>query len=102
MKTPPAPDFRSPTFLRQHIVWIMDFYATRATDPSGGMYHYFLDDGTVFDARTRHLVNATRFVITHAMLYKLTGEARYRAGVATRSISCATPSSTRRPVATPG
>jgi mannose/cellobiose epimerase-like protein (N-acyl-D-glucosamine 2-epimerase family) len=81
MKTPPAPDFRSPSFLRQHIVWIMDFYANRATDPSGGMYHYFLDDGTVFDARTRHLVSATRFVISHAMLYKLTGEARYQAGV---------------------
>ena len=81
MKTPPAPDFRSPDFLHQHIVWIMDFYSGRATDPSGGMYHYFLDDGTVYDRRTRHLVSATRFVISHAMLYKLTGEARYQAGV---------------------
>ena len=35
----------------------------------------------MFDARTRHLVNATRFIITHAMLYKLTGETRYQAGV---------------------
>ena len=59
----------------------MDFYADRAIDPSGGMYHYYLDDGTVFDARTRHLVNATRFVITYAMLYKLTGEARFQKGV---------------------
>ena len=81
MKIPTSPDFRSPTFLRQHIAWIMDFYYDRAIDPSGGMYHFFLDDGTVYDARTRHLVSATRFVITHAMLYQLTGEARFQAGV---------------------
>lgn len=78
---PAAPDFRSPAFLRQHIRWVMDFYADRAIDPSGGMYHFYLDDGTVYDARTRHLVSATRFAITHAMLYKLTGEARFQAGV---------------------
>ena len=81
MKIPPLPDFRSPAFLDKHIRWVMDFYANRATDPSGGMYHYYLDDGTVFDTRTRHLVNATRFVITHAMLYKLTGEVRFQKGV---------------------
>ena len=81
MKIPPLPDFRSPAFLDQHIRWVMDFYAKQATDASGGMFHYFLDDGTVFDARTRHLVNATRFVITHAMLYKLTGEERFQKGV---------------------
>ncbi|WP_305074078.1 AGE family epimerase/isomerase [Propionivibrio sp.] len=81
MAIPPLPDFRSPGFLRQHIIWIMDFYADRAIDPSGGMYHFFLDDGTVYDARTRHLVSATRFVITHAMLFQLTGEERFRKGV---------------------
>lgn len=80
MILPPLPDVRSPVFLRQHIAWIMDFYADRAIDPSGGMYHFFLDDGTVYDARTRHLVSATRFVITHAMLFQLTGEERFRKG----------------------
>ena len=78
---PAQPDFRSPAFLRQHIRWVMDFYADRAIDPSGGMYHFYLDDGTVYDARTRHLVSATRFAITHAMLYKLTGKVRFQAGV---------------------
>lgn len=63
----------------------MDFYNGRAIDPSGGMYHYYLDDGTVFDKRTRHLVNATRFVITHAMLFQLTGEARYQVACARRN-----------------
>ena len=81
MVIPPLPDFRSPEFLRQHILWITDFYNHRATDPSGGQYHFFLDDGTVYDPRTRHLVSATRFVITHAMLYALTGETRYQTGV---------------------
>ena len=81
MTIPDSPDFRSPVFLRQHISWVMDFYSGRAIDPSGGMYHYFLDDGTVFDARTRHLVNATRFIITHAKPFKLTGETRYQGGV---------------------
>ena len=56
----------------------MDFYRGRAIDPSGGLYHFYLDDGTVSDKRTRHLVNATRFVITHAMLYQLTGETPYQ------------------------
>ena len=81
MNHPPVPDFRTPEFLSQHISWVMNFYKPRATDPSGGMYHFFLDDGTVYDKRTRHLVSATRFVISHAMLYKLTGDARYQAGV---------------------
>lgn len=75
----PYPDFRSPSFLRQHIRWIMDFYIDRAIDPTGGMYHCFLDDGTVYDPRTRHLVSSARFVITHAMLYKVTGEMRFQA-----------------------
>lgn len=81
MVIPPSPDFRSPGFLRRHIAWIMDFYADRAIDPSGGMYHFFLDDGTVYDARTRHLVSATRFVIIHAVLFQLTGDERFREGV---------------------
>ena len=81
MTIPAAPDYRSAAFLRQHASWIMEFYTPRALDASGGMYHYYLDDGTVFDKRTRHLVNATRFVITHSMLYQLTGAAHYQSSV---------------------
>ena len=72
------PDFRSPDFLRGHIRQTMAFYDPVATDPSGGMYHFFLDVGTVYDERTRHLVSATRFVVTHALLWQLTGEEPYR------------------------
>lgn len=49
---PPRPDFRAPAFLRAHLADIMAFYAGRCADASGGLYHFFKDDGTVYDART--------------------------------------------------
>jgi mannose/cellobiose epimerase-like protein (N-acyl-D-glucosamine 2-epimerase family) len=60
------PDFRSPTFLREHVLHTMAFYDGRCIDPAGGFFQHFRDDGSVFDAATRHLVSSTRFVITHA------------------------------------
>ena len=60
------PDFRSPEFLRRHLLSIMDFYEGRCIDPSGGFFHFYKDDGRVYDCRTRHLVSSARFVITHA------------------------------------
>ena len=72
------PDFRSPDFLRDHMRQTMAFYDPVAIDPSGGMYQFFLDDGTVYDKRTRHLVSATRFVVTHALLWQVTGDPQYR------------------------
>ncbi|MDP2743333.1 MAG: AGE family epimerase/isomerase, partial [Hydrogenophaga sp.] len=63
----PPPDFRSPAFLKAHIRDCMAFYHPRAMDPSGGMFHFFRDDGSVYDAHTRHLVSSTRFVYTYAM-----------------------------------
>jgi mannose/cellobiose epimerase-like protein (N-acyl-D-glucosamine 2-epimerase family) len=62
-----TPDFRSPAFLREHIARTIGFYDGRCLDRSGGFFQSYRDDGTVLDARTRHLVGSTRFVITHAM-----------------------------------
>ncbi|MHB1543404.1 MAG: AGE family epimerase/isomerase [Gammaproteobacteria bacterium] len=62
----PFPDFRSPQFLRGHINEILAFYRPHALDPQGGFYHYFKDDGTVYDRIHRHLVSSTRFVVNHA------------------------------------
>ena len=56
------PDFHSPETLLAHIAHTMQFYHPRCIDPSGGFYHFFLDDGTVYDEHTRHLVSSTRFV----------------------------------------
>lgn len=60
-------DFRTEDFLRAHIADTMAFYHPRVIDPSGGFFHYFRDDGTVYDATHRHLVSSTRFVFNYAM-----------------------------------
>lgn len=81
MNTPdtPAPDFRSPAFLRAHVARTMAFYHPRAIDPAGGFYHYFKDDGAVYDASHRHLVSSTRFVFNYAMAYREFGGDEYLA-----------------------
>ena len=61
------PDFRSVDFQRAHIARTMDFYHPQCIDPAGGFFHYFKDDGTVYDRANRHLVSSTRFVFNYAM-----------------------------------
>jgi len=63
----PLPDFSDPAILRAHIADTMAFYHPRAIDPAGGFFHYFRDDGRVYDASHRHLVSSTRFVFNYAM-----------------------------------
>ena len=60
------PDFRSQAFLREHVRRTMAFYHPRCIDPAGGFFHYFKDDGRVYDATHRHLVSSTRFVFNYA------------------------------------
>jgi mannose/cellobiose epimerase-like protein (N-acyl-D-glucosamine 2-epimerase family) len=76
-----APDFRSSAFLHGHIAATMRFYHPRCIDPSGGFYHFFRDDGTVYDHTTRHLVSSTRFVFNYAMAYRRFGNPEYLAAV---------------------
>lgn len=64
------PNFRDPDVLLEHAHHTMRFYHPRAIDPAGGLYHYFKDDGTVYDAQHRHLVSSTRFVFTYSMAYR--------------------------------
>jgi len=59
----------------------MAFYHPRAIDPQGGFYHFFKDDGTVYDACTRHLVSSARFVFNYAMAYRQFGRPEYLDGV---------------------
>ena len=66
----PHGNFRSEAFLRDHIRQTMDFYHPRCIDPAGGFFHYFKDDGRVYDATHRHLVSSTRFVFNYAMAAK--------------------------------
>ena len=64
---PVLPDVRSEAFLREHIAQTMAFYDVHAHDPAGGFFHYFRDDGTVYERSHRHLVSSTRFVFNYAM-----------------------------------
>lgn len=81
-----VPDFHSRETLLNHIRHTRQFYDTRCVDASGGFYHFYKDDGTVYDATTRHLVSSTRFIFTHAMAWRQFGEAadqqRLRHGLA--------------------
>jgi len=69
-RTPPHDDFRSEAFLRDHIRRTMAFYHPRCIDPAGGFFHYFKDDGRVYDASHRHLVSSTRFIFNYATALK--------------------------------
>ena len=79
MKT--VPEFRSIDFLREHVAQTMAFYHPRCIDPRGGFFHYFRDDGTVYDASHRHLVSSTRFVFNYAMAFHEFREPAYLAAV---------------------
>ncbi|MGA8278000.1 MAG: AGE family epimerase/isomerase [Rhodanobacteraceae bacterium] len=76
-----APDFRSPGFLREHVRTTLAFYHPRCIDPAGGFFHYFRDDGTIYDTSHRHLVSSTRFVVQYAWAARAFGDAAYRDAV---------------------
>jgi mannose/cellobiose epimerase-like protein (N-acyl-D-glucosamine 2-epimerase family) len=76
-----TPDFRESSTLRNHVQHTMDFYHPRCIDPSGGFYHYFKDDGTVYDHPARHLVSSTRFIFNYAMAFRHFGRPEYLEGV---------------------
>jgi mannose/cellobiose epimerase-like protein (N-acyl-D-glucosamine 2-epimerase family) len=69
------PDFHSPDFLRGHIRDTLAFYHPHCLDPAGGCFHYFKDDGSVYDRSHRHLVSSTRFVFNYAMAARHFGQA---------------------------
>jgi mannose/cellobiose epimerase-like protein (N-acyl-D-glucosamine 2-epimerase family) len=71
------PDFRDPDFLLSHVRDTLDFYAPTVHDPSGGFFHYFKDDGRVYESTNRHLVSSCRFVFNYAMAYRHFGERAY-------------------------
>ena len=68
------PDFHARETLLRHIRHTRQFYDPRSVDPSGGFYHFYKDDGTVYDAHTRHLVSSTRFIFNYAMALRQFGE----------------------------
>ena len=73
-----APAFREPAFLLRHVEDTMGFYHPRCIDrQGGGFFHHFRNDGTIYDATTRHLVSSTRFVFNYAMAARHFGRPEY-------------------------
>ena len=62
-----TPEFTSRQFLEQHIRHTLDFYQPNVFDNNGGFFQHFRDDGSIYDASTRHLVSSARFVFNYAM-----------------------------------
>ncbi len=75
------PDFFSQDFLEQHIRDTLAFYDSKVFDPRGGFFQHFRDDGSVYDASTRHLVSSTRFVFNYAMADRHFDDLDYKAWV---------------------
>lgn len=74
------PDFRSADFLRQHIADIVGFYHPSCLDGEyGGFINQMLDDGTVFDRMTKHLVGTCRFTYNYALASIELGNEEFRA-----------------------
>ncbi len=61
------PSFHLPEFLKGHAESTLEFYRKNATDPAGGFFHCFNDDGSIYDKDLRHLVSSCRFVFNFAM-----------------------------------
>lgn len=78
---PANPDFRSRAFLSQHSRDIFNFYHPRAIDTQGGFFQHFRDDGSIYDADTRHLVSSTRFVFNYSVWAQLLADDGLKAQV---------------------
>nr|WP_010132768.1 AGE family epimerase/isomerase [Microbulbifer agarilyticus] len=78
MNTSAIPDFRSEEFLTGHIRSILDFYAPNVIDESGGFFHNYRDDGSLFESGLRHLVSSTRMVFNYCTAYRLFDKPEYR------------------------
>jgi mannose/cellobiose epimerase-like protein (N-acyl-D-glucosamine 2-epimerase family) len=75
------PDFRTREFLLAHAADTLRFYHPSCIDPSGGFFHFFRDDGEIYDAQTRHLVSSTRFVFNYSMAWQQFGDPAYQQAV---------------------
>lgn len=73
----PEPDFLCVDFLRGHVAATMAFYHPRCIDPAGGFFHYFRDNGSLYERSHRHLVSSTRFVFNYAMAAREFGRDDY-------------------------
>jgi mannose/cellobiose epimerase-like protein (N-acyl-D-glucosamine 2-epimerase family) len=70
-------NFANNDFLLTHIQSILDFYLPNVVDESGGFFHNFKDDGSIFNGGERHLVSSCRMVWIFCKAYQLYRDERY-------------------------
>ena len=62
--------YRDSGFLRNHIKSIISFYHPVCIDrDSGGYINQLLDDGTIYDRMTKHLVGTCRFIYNLSLIH---------------------------------
>ena len=74
------PDFRSRSFLLDHIERAMAFFRPAGPDPAGGAFNVFGPDGAILDRSSRSLVHGCRFLFIEATACGLSGRAEFRDG----------------------
>ncbi len=73
-KDKPTTPFRRPDWLTKHIFDNLHFYYPRCINQQdGGYFHCFLDDGTICDHHTKHIVGTSRFIIIFSIGARLSG-----------------------------
>jgi mannose/cellobiose epimerase-like protein (N-acyl-D-glucosamine 2-epimerase family) len=70
-------NFRSREFLLEHIERSMKFFHPHCIDPDGGFFHFFAEDGSVYDKTTRVLVTEARFVFSYAVAFQYLKKQEY-------------------------
>lgn len=76
-------DFRSKKYLESHISEIIGFYHPTCMDTKvGGYINQMLDDGTVFDRTTKHLVGTCRFIYNFSLASIVSARADYKEAAA--------------------
>lgn len=71
-------NFRDEQFLKEHIRGIVSFYHPACLDREcGGYINQMLDDGTIFDRATKHLVGTCRFVYNYSLASLVLGGGEY-------------------------
>jgi len=67
----PTERIRTKQFLLEQMQHSMRFFdPARCLDPEGGYFHFYSEDGTVYDNETKVLVTQARFIFTFAVAYE--------------------------------
>lgn len=77
-KSASSSDFQNPEWLKNHIFQILEFYYPKCMDyENGGYFSYFLDDGSVGDFETKHILGTAKFIYMFSIGALLDSEASW-------------------------